>query len=116
MAWSKRATLLKLPRQMACAVIRPNQRSTRLSDEALVGVKCGCKRAWAASPMAHDRRANPQAFGRRGIAQRGQQEVDGAARKPFSALIFDDFEYDLAVGKRGDCVKDDAGICQEFRV
>jgi len=37
MACSKRATLSKLPRRMACAVIRPNQRSTRLSHEALVG-------------------------------------------------------------------------------
>jgi hypothetical protein len=27
---------------------------------------------------------------------------------PFPVLIFDDFEYDLAVGTRGGCVKDDA--------
>ena len=44
MACSKRATLSKLPRRMACAVIRPNQRSTRLSHEAPVGVKCRWKR------------------------------------------------------------------------
>ena len=49
MACSKRATLSKLLRRMACAVIRPNQRSTRLSYEALVGVKCRWKRGWAAS-------------------------------------------------------------------
>jgi hypothetical protein len=29
-------------------------------------------------------------------------------QKPFPVLIFDDFEYDLAVGTRGDWVKDDA--------
>jgi DNA invertase Pin-like site-specific DNA recombinase len=46
---SKRATLSKLPRRMARAVIRPNQRSTRLRHEALVGVKCRWKRGWAAS-------------------------------------------------------------------
>jgi hypothetical protein len=35
--------------RMACAVMRPNQRSTRLSHEALVGVKCRWKRGCAAS-------------------------------------------------------------------
>ena len=46
---SKRAMLSKLPPRMACAVIRPYQRSTRLSHEALVGVKCRWKRGCAAS-------------------------------------------------------------------
>ena len=31
-----------------------------------------------------------------------------AAHKPFLTLILDDFEYDLAVGPRGDCAKHDA--------
>ena len=38
-ACSSRRVLSKLPRRMAWAVIRANQRSTRLSQEALVGVK-----------------------------------------------------------------------------
>jgi hypothetical protein len=46
---SRRRTLSKLPRRMAWLVIRANQRSTRLSHEALVGVKCRWKRGWAAS-------------------------------------------------------------------
>jgi hypothetical protein len=41
MACSKRATLSKLLRRMACAVIRPNQRSTRLSHEAVKAQKGG---------------------------------------------------------------------------
>jgi hypothetical protein len=40
MARSRCATLVKLARRMACWVMRPNQRSTRLSHETLVGVKC----------------------------------------------------------------------------
>ena len=48
MASSKRATLSKLPRQMARAMIRPNQRSTKLSH-TLVGVKCRWKRGCATS-------------------------------------------------------------------
>jgi len=34
------ATLAKLPLRIACWLMSPNQRSTRLSHEALVGVKC----------------------------------------------------------------------------
>ncbi len=42
-------TLSKIPRRMRCRVISANQRSTRLSHELLVGVKCTCTRGWRAS-------------------------------------------------------------------
>ena len=48
-ARSSCATLSKLPRRIACWLIRPNQRSTKFSHEALVGVKWRWKRGWAAS-------------------------------------------------------------------
>jgi hypothetical protein len=48
-ACSSRRVLLKLLRRMAWEVISANQRSTSLSHEALVGVKCRWKRGWAAS-------------------------------------------------------------------
>ena len=40
MVRSRWATLAKLPLRIACWLMSPNQRSTRLSHEALVGVKC----------------------------------------------------------------------------
>lgn len=45
---SRRRTLSKLPRRMAWRVITANQLSTRLSQEALVGVKWMWKRGCAA--------------------------------------------------------------------
>src|SRR6267142_905676 len=40
MAWMRSATLVKDPRRMRFRVISANQRSTRLSQEELVGIKC----------------------------------------------------------------------------
>src|SRR5258708_12507691 len=43
-AASSSSTLLKVPRRMRCRVISANSRSTRLSQEEDVGVKCSLKR------------------------------------------------------------------------
>lgn len=48
-AASRRRTLSKLPRRIAWPVIIAHQRSTRLSHDALLGVKCRWTRGWAAS-------------------------------------------------------------------
>jgi hypothetical protein len=45
----KIATLVKTPRRMRLRVISPKKRSTRLSQEALVGVKWSLKRLCLAS-------------------------------------------------------------------
>jgi hypothetical protein len=50
MAASRRRTLSKLPRRIACPVIMANQRSTRLSKEARLGVKCRWMLGCEASP------------------------------------------------------------------
>ena len=42
----KSCTLPKAPRRIAFALSSPNHRSTRLSQLALVGTKCGTKRGW----------------------------------------------------------------------
>ena len=53
MATSRSATLLKTPRRMRLSVISPKKRSTRLSQDAEVGVKCRWKRGCAASQLLH---------------------------------------------------------------
>ena len=49
-AVSNSATLLKAPRRMRCSVISAKKRSTRLSQDAEVGVKWRWKRGCAAKP------------------------------------------------------------------
>jgi len=51
MAAIKSRTLLKLPRRIRLRVISPNHRSTKLSQEELVGVKCRWNRAWRLSQL-----------------------------------------------------------------
>ena len=48
-AVSSWATVLKAPRRMRFSVISAKKRSTRLSQDAEVGVKCRWKRGCAAS-------------------------------------------------------------------
>ena len=56
MAASSSRVLRCTPRRSCFSVSRANQRSTRLSQDALVGVKCRWKRGWRSQPAVDQRR------------------------------------------------------------